>query len=112
MQQDAEGYKARVVAEAEGQASRFSQLEVVYAQAPEVTRRRLYMDTVENVLARAHKVLIDGKAGNNMIYLPIDKLLEKSNAREGEQATPEAAAASGTKEPDQVTVEARGRGER
>jgi membrane protease subunit HflK len=111
MQQDAEGYKARVVAEAEGQASRFLALEGAYAQAPEVTRRRIYMDTIENVLARAHKVLIDGKAGNNMIYLPIDKLLEKSNAREGEQATPEAAA-SGAKEPDQVTVEARGRGER
>jgi len=111
MQQDAEGYKARVVAEAEGQASRFSALEGAYAQAPEVTRRRIYMDTIENVLARAHKVLIDGKAGSNMIYLPIDKLLEKSNAREGEQATPEAAA-SGAKEPDQVTVEARGRGER
>jgi membrane protease subunit HflK len=111
MQQDAEGYKARVVAEAEGQASRFLALEGAYAQAPEVTRRRIYMDTIENVLARAHKVLIDGKAGNNMIYLPIDKLLEKSNAREGEQATPEAAA-GGAKEPDQVTVEARGRGER
>jgi len=112
MQQDAEGYKARVVAEAEGQASRFSQLEVAYAQAPEVTRRRIYMDTLENVLARAHKVLIDGKAGSNMIYLPIDKLLEKSNAREGEPGAADAAAANGAKEPDQVTVEARGRTER
>jgi len=111
MQQDAEAYKARVMAEAEGHASRFSQLEAAYAVAPEVTRRRMYMDTIEGVLARAHKVLIDGKAGSNMIYLPIDKLLEKSNARDGEPA-PAEAAASGAKEPDQVTVEARGRGER
>lgn len=113
MQQDAEAYKAQVVAIAEGQASRFTQLEGAYAAAPEVTRRRMYMDTLENLLGRAHKVLIDGKAGSNMIYLPIDKLLEKSNARDAEQLTPEAAAASGNpKETDQVTVEARGRGER
>src|SRR5262252_10010679 len=84
VQQDAEAYKAQVTAVAEGQASRFAQLEAAYSAAPEVTRRRLYMDTIENVLGRAHKVLIDGKAGSNMIYLPIDKLLEKSNAREGE----------------------------
>jgi membrane protease subunit HflK len=69
------------------------------------------MDTLESVLGRAHKVLIDGKAGSNMIYLPIDKLLEKSNARDGEPSAADAAAA-GAKEPDQVTVEARGRGER
>src|ERR1700752_4673933 len=59
IQQDAQAYKAQVVALAEGQAARFAQLEAAYEQAPEVTRRRLYMDTVENVLARAHKVLID-----------------------------------------------------
>jgi membrane protease subunit HflK len=110
IQQDAEAYKAQVMAVAEGQASRFAQLEAAYAAAPDVTRRRLYMDTIENVLGRAHKVLIDGKAGSNMIYLPIDKLLEKSNARDGEPAA--ADGASGAKEPDQVTVEARGRGER
>ena len=59
MQQDAQAYKAQVMAIAEGQAARFTQLEVAYAQAPEVTRRRMYMDTIESVLARAHKVLID-----------------------------------------------------
>jgi len=89
--------------------------ESAYAQAPEVTRRRLYIDTLESVLGRAHKVLIDGKAGSNMIYLPIDKLLEKSNAQAGEPQSAEQAAAAanaGAKEADQVTVEARGRGER
>src|SRR5205823_2905359 len=59
MQQDAQAYKAQVMALAEGQASRFAQLEAAYAQSPEVTRRRLYMDTVERVLKGAHKVLID-----------------------------------------------------
>lgn len=123
MQQDAEAYKSQVTAIAEGQTSRFLQLEQAYSQSPEVTRRRLYMDTVENVLSRAHKVLIDtktgGGAGGNMLYLPLDKLLEKANER-GESGTTSAitgrddgntAGAQG-KEPDSVTVEARGRGDR
>jgi modulator of FtsH protease HflK len=110
MQQDAQAYRAQVTALAEGRASLFTQLEAAYDQAPDVTRRRMYMDTVESVLARAHKVLIDAHAGNNVIYLPIDKLLEKSAAREIEPAA-EPAASSAPKEPD-VTVEARGRGER
>jgi modulator of FtsH protease HflK len=111
IQQDAQAYKARVIALAEGEASRFTQLEAAYEQSPEVTRRRMYMDTVESVLARAHKVLIDSRAGSNLVYLPIEKLLEKSASRESEQ-TPENQAASSQKEPDSVTIEARGRGER
>ena len=123
MQQDAEAYKSQVTAIAEGQTSRFLQLQQAYSQAPEVTRRRLYMDTVENVLSRAHKVLIDSKAGGasggNMFYLPLDKLLEKANAREGETSgviTGRGDDGSGVSaqknEPDSVTVEARGRGDR
>ena len=111
MQQDAQAYKAQVSALAEGHAARFSALESAYAQAPEVTRRRMYMDTLESVLGRSHKVLIDSHAGNNLIYLPIDKLLDKSVAREAEQ-TAEPAAGNGNREQDQVTIEARGRGER
>lgn len=122
MQQDAEAYKSQVTAIAEGQTSRFLQLEAAYSQAPEVTRRRLYMDTVESILARAHKVLIDSKAGGssggNMLYLPLDKLLEKANARGDESGTvvsgrdDGSAASAQSKEPDSVTVEARGRGDR
>jgi membrane protease subunit HflK len=123
MQQDAEAYKSQVTAIAEGQTSRFLQLEQAYSQAPEVTRKRLYMDTIENVLSRAHKVLIDSKAGGssggNMFYLPLDKLLEKANARDGETGgviTGRGDDGSGVSaqknEPDSVTVEARGRGDR
>jgi membrane protease subunit HflK len=122
MQQDAEAYKSQVTAIAEGQAARFMELEQAYAQAPEVTRKRLYMDTIENVLTRAHKVLIDTKAGNgsggNMLYLPLDKLLEKT-AREDTSTTTVVGGrddGSGSsvqkQEPDSVTVEARGRGDR
>ena len=122
MQQDAEAYKSQVTAIAEGQTSRFLQLEAAYSQAPEVTRRRLYMDTVESVLSRAHKVLIDSKAGGssggNMFYLPLDKLLEKAGARGDGENNPAASgrddgsSAAQSKEPDSVTVEARGRGDR
>ena len=109
MQQDAEAYKSQVTALAEGQTARFAQLEGAYAGAPEVTRKRLYIDAVESVLGRAHKVIIDSRAGSNLVYLPIDKLLEKQAASEaGEQASSAAA-----KEPtEQVPIEARGRGER
>jgi modulator of FtsH protease HflK len=115
MQQDAAAYKAQVTAIAEGQATRFTELLQAYEQAPEVTRKRLYMDTIENLLARSHKVLVDQKAaggtGGNMFYLPLDKLLEKSTTREPEQQ-PESSTGSTVKDQDSVTVEARGRGER
>ena len=97
---------------AEGQAARFSQLEGAYAQAPEVTRRRLFTDTIENVLARAHKVIIDSHAGNNLVYLPIEKLLEKSVRGESEAGS-EGVAGSAKESTDQVTIEgSRSRGER
>jgi modulator of FtsH protease HflK len=116
MQQDAQAYKAQVTAIAEGQATRFTELLAAYEQAPEVTRKRLYMDTIEGVLTRAHKVVIDQKAGGgtggNMFYLPLDKLLEKAAPRETEQSTDNSASTTLSKEPDTVTIEARGRGER
>ena len=113
--QDAQAYKAQVTSMAEGQAARFNDLLQAYELAPEVTRKRLYMDTVDNILARAHKVVIDQKAGGgggggNMFYLPLDKLLEKAAAQQSEQ--PAEKASGVPTEPDSVTVEARGRGER
>ncbi|MEQ1800289.1 MAG: FtsH protease activity modulator HflK [Gammaproteobacteria bacterium] len=76
-QQDSEAYRSRVVADAQGEASRFTQLLSEYQQAPEVTRRRLYLDAMEDIYANSNKVLIDSRGGNNVIYLPVDKLLEK-----------------------------------
>jgi modulator of FtsH protease HflK len=111
MQQDAEAYKARVVAVAEGEAGRFSQLATAYAAAPEVTRKRLYLETVESVLARTRKVVVDSKSANgNMLYLPLDKLMERSAAapRSEESAATSAAGA----EMDTVTVDGRSRAER
>lgn len=74
---DAQVYAAQTVANADGEAERFTQLASAYAQAPEVTRSRLYIDTMETVLTRSRKIVIDAKNGNgSMIYLPLDKLAE------------------------------------
>jgi len=82
IQQDAQGYKARVVDIAQGQAARFLDVAAAYQRAPAVTRERLYLETVETVLGRANKVIVDTKtgAGGNVIYLPLDKLMGRSGA--------------------------------
>ncbi|MGH9896202.1 MAG: FtsH protease activity modulator HflK, partial [bacterium] len=71
---DAEGYKSQVIAQSEGQTSRFTQVLAEYEKAPGVTRERLYLETMESVLANSPKVLLDVEGGNNLIYLPLDKL--------------------------------------
>jgi len=73
--EEAAGYKAKVMVEATGEASRFENLLREYQKAPEVTRERLYLDTVEEVMSRSSKVLVDVEGGNNMLYLPLDKLM-------------------------------------
>jgi membrane protease subunit HflK len=73
--EQAEAYKTRVVKSAEGETSRFNQLLAEYQRAPEVTRERLYIDTMESVLSRSPKVLLDVKEGNNLMFLPLDQLL-------------------------------------
>ena len=73
---DSEAYKARVTADAQGEAARFEQLLGEYQVAPEVTRERLYIESIEDVLSRTSKVLLDAGGSGNMIYLPLDKILE------------------------------------
>jgi membrane protease subunit HflK len=72
--QEAEGYKAANIAIAEGEAQRFSLLLAEYRKAPEVTRKRLYLQTMENVFARSNKILIDADSSGNVLYLPLDQL--------------------------------------
>lgn len=80
IREEAEGYRQQVVALAEGESSRFvAQLEE-YTQAPEVTRERLYLDAMTGILGRTSKVMIDGGAGNPMLYLPLDRLRESGNS--------------------------------
>jgi modulator of FtsH protease HflK len=94
--EEAEAYKSEVVSRAEGEASRFENLLAEYKRAPEVTRKRLYMDTVETVMSKSSKVVIDVE-NNSMLYLPLDKLtrqavpaavIEEATQREIEVAKP------------------------
>jgi membrane protease subunit HflK len=94
---DAQVYAAQTVASADGEAERFTQLAGAYAQAPEVTRSRLYIDTMETVLTRSRKIVIDAKNGNgSMIYLPLDKLAEAVRGVTPGSSASAASAASAT----------------
>ncbi len=77
--EEAEGYKQRVIASSTGDASRFKQILVEYSKAPRVTRERLYLDMMQEVLSNTNKIFIDQKNSNNLLYLPLDKLIEKSS---------------------------------
>jgi membrane protease subunit HflK len=72
--EEAEAYRLKLIAKAQGEAGRFKQLLGEYEKAPDVTRERLYIDTIESVLDKSNTVMLDVKGGNSMFYLPIDKL--------------------------------------
>ena len=84
MIQEAEAYKAKVIADSEGEAERFSKLLVEYQKAPEVTRERLYIEAIENVYGNSNKVLMDSDGSGNLMYLPIDKLLQQNSTQKNE----------------------------
>ena len=111
---DAEAYKLQVVAASQGDASRFTQLADAYAQAPDVTRNRLYIETMESVLSRSRKVLLDARSGsNNVFYLPLDKLIESSGSRSPATVAPAATIEGGAAASDAATdPRSRERGER
>ncbi|MEM5532365.1 FtsH protease activity modulator HflK [Pseudoalteromonas arctica] len=77
MTQEAEGYQERITLEAQGEVARFEKLLPEYQAAKEVTRERLYIDAMEEVLGSSSKILVDVKGGNNMLYLPLDKIMDK-----------------------------------
>jgi membrane protease subunit HflK len=79
--QEAEGYRAARIALAEGESQRFTLLLNEYRKAPEVTRERLYLQTMENVMGRSKKVIMDVERGNNMLYLPLDQMSGDSSTR-------------------------------
>lgn len=82
MIEEAEAYKAEVVARAEGETDRFENLLAEYKRAPEVTRQRLYLETMETVMAKSSKVMVDVDGGNNMLYLPLDRMGNRQAAPE------------------------------
>ncbi len=80
LQQEADGYKERVIASAEGDASRFKQVLAEYAKAPAVTRERMYLDTMQQVFSNTSKVLVESRSGSNLLYLPLDRLMQQAGA--------------------------------
>ncbi|HYP81271.1 MAG TPA: FtsH protease activity modulator HflK [Steroidobacteraceae bacterium] len=107
--QDAEAYKSQVVSLAEGDVARFNSIYAIYAQAPEVTRQRMYIEAIEQIMQQSKKIILDTKTGSggNMIYLPLDKMLERNAAR-----TTPAPAAAPVEELPTVTIDGRSRGAR
>ena len=83
--EDARAYQDRVIRDAEGQAARFVALLAEYQRAPRVTRDRLYIEAIEDVYARSNKVILDSDDSGNLLYLPIDRLIEAPTRRGGEQ---------------------------
>src|SRR5690606_14221099 len=80
LREEAAGYAARVVAQAEGDAQRFKSVLAEYQKAPGVTRDRLYIDTMQQIYSNVTKVMVESKQGSNLLYLPLDKLLQASGA--------------------------------
>ena len=76
VREEANAYKASTIARSEGDASRFEQLLTEYEQAPAITRKRLYLESIESVLSGTNKVLMDAEGGNSLMYLPLDKLMQ------------------------------------
>jgi membrane protease subunit HflK len=77
---DANAYRDKVIAEAEGETARFLSVLKQYELAPEVTRQRMYIETIQTVLTQSPKVILDSDGGNNLTYLPLDKLLKQAKA--------------------------------
>ena len=78
--QEADGYKQRLIATAQGDASRFKQINAEYAKAPEVTRSRMYLETMQQVYSSTSKVMVDAKGQGNLLYLPLDKLMQAAGS--------------------------------
>jgi membrane protease subunit HflK len=92
LMEEATGYRQRIIVTAEGDASRFKQVLTEYSKAPEVTRSRMYLETVQQVYANTSKVMIDAKGQGNLLYLPLDKLMQAAGATVAAPAAAETAA--------------------
>jgi len=86
LREEAEGYRSQVVSKSQGEAKRFTKLLGEYQKAPGVTRERLYLDAVEKVMTQSTKILMDADGGNNMLYLPLDKIVQQGSSRQSDSA--------------------------
>ena len=78
--EESNGYKARIVAQAQGDAQRFSSVFTEYQKAPQVTRDRMYLETMQQIYGNVTKVLVESRQGSNLLYLPLDKMVESGRS--------------------------------
>jgi membrane protease subunit HflK len=118
LMQESEGYKQRVIASAEGDASRFKQVLTEYSKAPAVTRERIYLDTIQQVLSSTNKIVMDYRGSGNILYLPLDKLMQQggaampSEAQAAQRPSPSEPAPAEASPRSRETLRNRERGER
>jgi modulator of FtsH protease HflK len=93
---ESEGYRSRIVAQAEGDAQRFRQVLTEYQKAPAVTRDRLYLETMQQVYSNVSKVMVDSRNNSNLLYLPLDKLIQQAVATPGLAQAPSSSAPAGS----------------
>ena len=89
LKEEAEGYRSRVIATSEGDASRFRQVLTEYAKAPAVTRERIYIETMQQVLASTSKIMMDYRGSGNLLYLPLDKIMQQAGAAPSAESQPQ-----------------------
>jgi membrane protease subunit HflK len=107
LREEAEGYRARVVSMAEGDSERFRSVVEEYKKAPVVTRDRMYIDALQQVYSNVSKILVDSRAGSNLLYLPLDKLMQQSGVPAS--AAPAATPVPSDAAPAAATTDARSR---
>lgn len=95
LKEEADAYKARIVAQAQGDAQRFSSVVAEYQKAPQVTRDRLYLEAMQQIYSNVNKVVVDSRQGSNMLYLPLDKIMQMTAQGGVAEAAPPVTGSSG-----------------
>jgi membrane protease subunit HflK len=109
LKQEADGYRSRVIAEAEGDAQRFRLVLAEYQKAPAVTRDRLYLETMQSVYSNVSKVMVESRNGSNLLYLPLDRLLQQAGAPPVAAAAPAAPTTAPAEVPSSGSTDPRSR---
>ena len=109
LKEEAEGYKARIVAQAQGDTQRFNSVLGEYQKAPQVTRDRMYLDTMQQIYSGVNKIIIDSKSGGNLMYLPLDKVMQASGTTVNATTAPAQAAPVAPSPSTQVPADSRAR---
>ncbi len=112
LKEEAEAYRQKVIANAEGDASRFKQIVAEYQKAPAVTRDRMYLETMQQIFANTTKLMVDAKTGNNLLYLPLDRLIAQTGSQGAGNDSSQSASSAGSSASNRVGEKERAREDR